>query len=429
MIRVPAAALAALLLVLPCSAAGGAKDGEAAELLFAAMEAEEPDRGALRGGLRALGPDAIPELFGILAEGAVRNEAGETRALTAAFDAAVLAVLTGQPLGLLRDFLDTVSASQAPEPERRTAMRVLAEVGTEQDILLLIHLASPPAEEVGVPRSRRAVFEDSLGRILEREPKGAWALRSHFSDSEASLLAPMVRRIGALGTEDALHVLSTLLSRVGEADPIVLSEIAKIGDEVPHPVDEFVLTNVRSHLRGNDSTTVRLAMQALASLEDYDAAAALVQCLEHEDQNIRDTAGDALRKITSRNFRTEYRKWDTWYRDEMQWWTKESAACFRDLSSRDSTKALRAILEIGQHGMYRHELAQALAPVLERREPELVILACSTLGHFRSHGVVASLVDLLDHRDEEISSAAWSALKRITGRELPPDREQWSAAL
>ncbi|MEM7309304.1 MAG: hypothetical protein AAF682_21650 [Planctomycetota bacterium] len=421
--RLVPALLAAIALALPAAA-----DEQVHALVERLQPALEPGAAAPT---LSVGPDAIPALALLLDEGWIaaewRSDGGPGVRLTTGLDEALLAALAAQPLVELRAFLGARAAAAPPpsEDQRRTALRVLARAGNAADVELLIELAAPPAEETGVPATRRRLLEQALGEVVARDPDAAWRVRERFARVDGSLLSSLVRGVAQAEADVALRALADLLTRRQTADPLLLAELGKVAERVSPPADELVLAAVRACL--DSPPCAVLAAQALGALEDCDSAAVLIELLEVEDPNVAAAAGGALERIFGRGPRGA-RAWREWHAAELRWWNKESVVCFRELRSTDAAEAASAIRRVAGHRIYRHELATALAHCLTRREPDLVRLACGALADVGSAAAVPALIEALSHVDPEISAAAHAALQRITGRDLPPDPEAWSRA-
>ena len=379
------------------------------------------------------GPDAIPDMARLLDQGrmlaAWRTDGGPTVTFSTEVDAALIAAIAAQPRHEVLAYLESVSAAFADEGPRRTAMRVLAEIGKSPDVQLLVHLASPPPESAGVPRSRRLVFEEALCRILDRDPEGKWVLKRIFTNIEASLLGPVVRSISTDASAETLSVLAGLLGRAEGVDALILLHVAKLGEAVPQPIDEGTLGNVRFRLSDSDRFVAALAIRAIASLGDYESIPNLISHVAGEDELLCEAADRALERISMRTFHADPRAWEGWYTEETDWWARESVRCFKEINSTDSAVAIRAIREASTRRLYRHDLSRAIAPGLDRQEPEAVRLTAATLGALGSRTALQDLIRALDRSDPVIVSAALAALQRITRLELPADPELWKDAI
>jgi hypothetical protein len=349
--------------------------------------------------------------------------------LDAPLRAHLLRALAALPSADLRAHFGAVADAPVRDTARAVAaLDVLALIGTASDLALCAHLASPGAEEEGVPRARRVAFEDALGAIAQDVPDAIFVLRGLFTELHPSLLAPAVRCIADRPSPERLEVLAGLLGRARGIDDLLLVEIARVARHVAPPVDETVRVHVRYALGSRDPNEVVLAAGALGAVEDFDAIPRLVDLLAHDDERIRTAADDALERMTGRTFRGDARAWSAWYDRELEWW-RASAGGLHAVEHRDPTVALQTLHDVSGHRLYRHELALAVVPALARNERELVLLACSILRSLDSRAAVPALTTALGRDDPEIAAAALRALQGITGLTLPGDPARWRAAV
>jgi len=344
--------------------------------------------------------------------------------------AALRGTLAQVPLAELRPFFATLAAEDPRLDRREVCVSVLAEVGERRDLKLVIELATPLDEHARVlPRSLRKSYESALRSILERDAGALRTLQGAFDDVHVGLSSATIDAIGSVPSEDALMALAALLGRVRGLDAYVLSAIARLGPEVRQPVSEGVLSAVRDLLTQADPGVVRAAVRACGRLEDYEAIPRLLDMLSGSDENLSTSAHMALGEITGLPLHADARMWSSWYRHESEWWQVESADIFRELASGDELQVSNAINEVTGRHLFRHELAEALLPVLDRQEPELVVMACRSLGQVGSPVALQPLVICLEHTDWSVRRAAWIALARITGLDLPPEIEAWEAEM
>ncbi|MCZ6597745.1 MAG: HEAT repeat domain-containing protein [Planctomycetota bacterium] len=434
--RVCAASLAtcvSLWTIQAPSEASAAIEGRGTDPVVALLLASDStDPTGLDRDLAALGPGAIPRLFAVLEHGRLLAEwiegGDESVPLLPGHSTAVLRALALQPHDELIAHLEGVAAEGASRRRDETAMLVLGAAGTEHDYRLLVRLAQPGVDEGAVPMSTRDAFEEALDDILRRRPASVGALHASYRECPTALLAPMVRAIGRQDTAAAISVLSGMLGPDDDLDPVIFNEIARLGARIPHPIDDSVRRSVRFHLNGGDSPTVQAAIAAAGGIEDWEALPDLELLLGSEDQNVRWGSAWALRKITDRDLGLDPAAWATWREAEMEWWVVEAPQRFAELASDDPVVASRAILEIAQRRLYRHELATSLAAGLDRTEPGLLIMICTALGQLGSPVVLPGLVNLLEHDDPGVQASAWQALTGITGENLPLESASWRKA-
>ena len=77
------------------------------------------------------------------------------------------------------------------------------------------------------------------------------------------------------------------------------------------------------------------------------------------------------------------------------------------------------------HPIGRDRVSDALATVLPTFDSRSQIAACETLAHLEARRSVPALVELLFVPIPEVRQAAWSALRALTGQELPAEPQIW----
>jgi hypothetical protein len=367
-----------------------------------------------------LGPEAIGPTAWLLAEGRLAPEVA----------AAAKASLAAQPPEALRAHARAVASSPlSSDAARRLALELLAGCAGPDDIELCAALASPAEGEAGVPRARRLAFEQALRAIAARAPESRFALAGLLGGFDGALVGPAVRALAAERSAESLALLADLLGRVEGADGLLLAELAGLGVELGRPADERVARQVRGLLGDCDRHVAVLAVQAAAALQDTAAIGELIGLLSHADPALRAAAEAALVQLARKHYRGGPEAWERWYQGELAWWSDEAPRALDELGARDPARAVAALRELAQHRLHREESAEAVADVLARPERDLVVVACSILGHLGSPRAVPELLDALERDDPRVVDAAARALRAITGLDLPAEADAWDAAV
>lgn len=408
----PLAAL--LVLAAPWLGAGprvesGGTDERADAL--ASVLAEAGDAEQLARGLDALGQEALPDLLGLL-EGTGPHLRPWQRVV-------VQGTVARVPRARLLSELSARADPRSSAAARRTALEVLGAVALPEDFDLLVALAAPSEADVPAPPGVRRAFERALARTMARDGRALRRARELYEAAPASLLLPVIRAVGATGTEAGLLALGDLLDALPEADGLVLCEMARLGARLPHPLDESLLAAVRGHLAWSD-VDLHHAVLASGALEDYEAIPLLIELLQRDDPALGERAGTALAAIRGVSARLEPHEWQRWYESELAWWADERGRHEAALRAGDPALAAEAMRSFALHRLRRHELARRLAFGLAREEPELVALCCGALAQLGSPTVAGELEACLEHQDERVRAAARAALGAIGGS--PPER-------
>jgi hypothetical protein len=279
-----------------------------------------------------------------------------------------------------------------------------------------------------VPRARRRAFEQTLQETLVRTPEAAVVLAGLLPKVDGSLVAPVVLSLAADRSPETLALLAGLLGRTPSADPLLLAQIAEQGRALAGAADLVVLARVRPYLCGTDRHEVILAVQAAEALQDSAAVRQLIALLSHADPAVGAAAEAALTALVQKRCRGA-EGWERWYETELAWWSEEAPRVQGELEALDPVQASAALRELAQHRLYRQECAQAVARVLSRPEPDLVLAACSVLAQLKSERALPELLQALEQGEETLAKAALAALRSVTGLDLPADAALWRAAL
>lgn len=433
--------LACLLLASP-PAVAGAEAGpldrdekpsglqlEIAEALRGEASPDAEDRADPSTRLAALGSRAIPELFDVLVQRSfiVLGEEGEAERvpLSTPQESAILEALRQLPPAHVRDHLHSVARVDAPAAVRRLVVRLLAGVGRKEDLPLLVYLTNPTNGERRVELSRREPFREAFLGILERDPWAPREVEESYDAAHPSLLAPIVRAVGRQDSLDGLEHLALLLGHTPEADPLILFEMARLGDLLPGPYSPDTLAAVRRYLGVSDPELLLLAMNTTGRLGDRDAVPTLIDLCEHPVRAVGNEAVEALVLATGQNIGRSARRWEEWYLKTMEWWQYEAPAQLAELRAGDPGEVAHNLLELSKRRFFRHEMADDIAACLDRKEKDLVVMGCAVLGHLGSWKGVRPLVACLDDPDPQVQEAALRALRRITGQAFGGDPAAW----
>jgi hypothetical protein len=359
---------------------------------------------ALTAALAALGPSALPDLFFVLAHGLAPDEP-----LGSLEEEALVEALVSFGAPPLRTFLDQRLSRAAVSPEERaTMLDLLARFGSGRDVTFARRVI-----EAGDPRGLELTLELCLGALLRRDERGVEPVRRWAEEASLELAGSLVRGLGASGSSLALSALTDLLGRDTALDPALVTEIGRLAEPMPKPLDEAVTSALALALESDDVQLSREAALALGRAQDFGCCEILVALLEHEDRGLREAALWSLERSTGLSFRGEVRRWGAWLRSETGWFEQELPGLTADLATPEARIALRALAEISVHRYRRHELAQELALALEHEAPEVRAHACLTLARLSSSAAVPSLLHALEDPDRRVVLAAHAALREL----------------
>ncbi len=377
------------------------------------------------------GTPGIPQLFSILQRGVFDVRVGErgnsTKTLTSAEREALLGTLGRLPWTDVQSFLGQMLEVGPLPSQRRAALGVLGACGSARDLPSLL-LWSVPEEHKRVPHPLREAFGRALGEILDRDPDALHSIPEVYRSANHSLLQVILGALGERPSDPTLKALSDVLGSVPAADALVLAEIGQVAGVVRHPIDPKVRARASECLERGDRAMLIEGIVAAGRLENPEAVSGLIEFLRHADENVRESAYEALIEITGQTLRQDPEVWARWHSNVKEWWRSEAAEKLRQVSDAQPAAASRAILELSKQRFFRHDIAERLSRGLERDERDLVVLTCAALGHLGSPLSVRPLLACLEDPDVEIRRAAFLALGRITGEDHGEDSQEWFAA-
>lgn len=391
---------------------------------------ESGDEASLAARLGALGSTHVPPMFDAIATRSYfdldEHEHVRTLPLRGRHEALLFRTLAELPPTTVRPHLHRTVTPGATRGERDLALQLLGQVGTEEDVPVLLAAAAPDPGARRVEKPVLELFRIGLQGILRRSPAVPHALEAGFGELHPSLVAPLVRTIAALESRPALESLTNLLGVVEEADGLLLLEIGRLAGRVPAPFHRNVCAAIRGYLLQNDVQNLLRASDVIGNLEDREALPILIGLLDHPAIAVAQEADEALQLMTRQDLGGDRDRWDEWYSKTMRWWNEDAPELLDDLRHGEPGEASRALLELSKQRVFRHDLVEHVTAVLDRPENELVLLACAVLGHLGSWQAIGILVERLDDPDAKVQAEAMRALQRITGynhRDAAPWRE------
>jgi HEAT repeat protein len=353
------------------------------------------------------------------------GEWGEQVALSPEEETALLAQIVALPRALWQPRIESLVQSPPHSSDRRVAVRLLGAGGRAEDLVQLVQLAQAEEEGDLLERSFAEVFEPAVTALVQRDPRAGGELRRSALKTTIGVRRSLAHGLGDVGDQRALEELAALLSFDEALDPTLLAQIARVARGVPQPYDASVLAQVRNSLTVEEPQVLSAAAGALGALEDLHSVDALIELLEHETTCVRGSAHRALKQICGVNFPAERARWEPWLAEERAWYAERSAPVIADLASANRMTLVAALNEVGVQRLFRRELAEEVAAILERGDAQDKLLACQTLAQLGSRTTLPSLVSLLEDPDADLSAAAWAAIQVIAGDDLPPEASAW----
>jgi len=377
------------------------------EILERGVREEQADE-RLASELAKLGPALIPDLFSVLASGS-----GLERPLRAAEETALADALASFGSAPLRPYLGRRLSADPPTEERLAALRVLARVGSSED-LALVRLCLQ-----GSGAGIEAALQEACTGILRRDSRALEALRRWMLERPIGIGAAIARAMRESACPQALQALASTLGFRADLDAELLGEIAPLAARARKPVDEDVLEPIEGALEGNDARVLRAAALALGHAQHAEALPALIALLEHESRGVSTAAEWALAHISGLSFHADAQRWRAWLWAEQAWFERHGQRLRGELRARAAEVAIRALGELSSHRWRRHELALTAQIALEHADPRVRRLACTALARLGSSAAQPGLLQALEDADDSVVRAARQALE-VLGL-APPD--------
>lgn len=338
------------------------------------------------------------------------------------------ALLEHAVAGLPRDELVAL-VEQALEQGREVdwhlaALELLARRGAARDLRLMVRLHD--GGHLGP--DAHGEFGDAAELLFEREPDALDALEDLAVVGDRSaieLMGVVARTRGAAG----LDWLSAQLADDDLADA-ALGALGRIAPDVPLDRAPETADHLRPYLEAESAQRRRLAMRALAGLQDERSIPRLVALLASEAAGESRAAARALVELTGRDLPGDAATWNGWLAQELEWWGARSELALEALWSEDPGVAVAAVSEIAARGLLRDRLSRELARALrEHPLPEVRERACRGLAQLHSRAACPELLVGLEGADGEVQQLAWRALQSVTGLAHPPESRAWREAL
>ncbi|NOT30636.1 MAG: HEAT repeat domain-containing protein [Planctomycetes bacterium] len=372
-----------------------------------------------------LGPEAIPALFEALVTRRAPHREGhdaplEWLELDPSQASEVRHALGMEPAQPLLDFLRRVDGDEA---RRLTVLGLLGKVGEPRDLPHLVWLLDEG--QTRIARARRDDLQEAFESILERHAAAREEVLRAYRSAPDALLAGIIWAVSGETSEQRLWILTGLLGGNPEADPLILAELARMGRRLPHPMAEAVLSVTRDYLQSGEPEMLLSGIEVADSLEDVEALPILIDLLGHSSRAVSERALAALRSTTNLGYSGDPRRWQEWQRKAEEWRRGTAPKLLENVANGVPGRAANALMEISKWRVFRHELADGVADGLEREETELVVLACSVLGHLGSWRAVPALTERLKDPAPAVQRAALLALRSITRVDAGSDPAAW----
>ncbi|HEX6882087.1 MAG TPA: HEAT repeat domain-containing protein [Planctomycetota bacterium] len=339
-----------------------------------------------------------------------------------------LATLRALAPGALARFLEEAVAADPDGPARTVALECLAGRATHREVATLVRLATPGLAPA--PEALRDAFRVTLVTTLAGDARAyaelvpAWR-RAH-SELRPELLAAVAERGDAAG----LELLAWVATFEGdEHDRALADACERVAPAAPTHEQREQLETLCALLDSPDTVCVQTISVALARARVETALPAWIRLLAAESRGTRLRARQSLEELSGIELGSDPDRWRNWYEAESIWLETRGPAVLAQLVSADVTEVLAALREVAERRLQRDELALWVAPLLEHEAPNVRQAAIVVLEQLGSPEALPALAAALADEEPRVARAAWSALRTLTGKDLPPDEELWRLEL
>jgi len=321
-----------------------------------------------------------------------------------------------------------------PEVEaglKLVAVRSLASVRDERALPMILEFASSMDPLVLTSTSVRETFVRALAdRLSDRADLAS--LESAMQELNAETRPLLVTGVARSGSPDAVRFLVDRLGDSDELDEFLLREVeaaARAGLTLETRVDDESLYILRGYSERGSSALCRNAIAALGSLHDIHSIPALIQRLADEDSFVSQSARSALTTMARADLGQDPALWTAWHDEQQAWWRDSAPSLVLVLRGVDPAEAHKALAELVQHSLWRHELADLIGKLAHRTDRAITPAICVALGQLGSRRAIPYLLEAVLSDEPLVQGSANSALQNLTGLELYADYLEWSRAL
>ncbi|MFN0242558.1 MAG: HEAT repeat domain-containing protein [Planctomycetota bacterium] len=387
--------------------------------------------GTLTERLAAPGPSAIPALLDVLVQARVPKSADTDapQLLSKPQRALVVATLVRLPATDVRAELDArLSIDPRTRAVRIAALHVLGVIGTEPDLDRLGELARG-ADGEALDREERDALREAHAAFLRRMPHVLTSVEKHWHRRDPAANEALLLALGDLQEKRAMELIFQVARTDARLAQLALSTVRRTGASGNPEVDLEFARWLRHRTDPQRTEWTRAVLYALGELDEGESLDVLVDALSDAKPGLRDAAEWSLQKISGTTHSGDSDFWNAWRRRELQWMDRGRARCRSAFESSDVGAIVQALREYSGRRLFRSELVRDVVVLLERPQSALQELACTTLGELGSRAAVPALVQALASARPAVAEAAWRALTKVAGCEVPRDAEAAHALL
>lgn len=393
----------------------------AAAVLRESRTASEPAP-ALAERLASPGMEACAPLLEILVQGRVPRalETDAAQLLSEPQRELVIAALSRLPAKPLRAVADAKLADVGDPGVNSARLDVLRLVGTGADLSGLFARA-PRDVSGGIDTTVAVRMRRTCAAILHRDPAALASLKTVLESRDDVVGAVVLHVLGDVRDPRGLACLYDAARTRPALRQLAVSLVSSIRRSDDAELEQDFALWLAGQVDLDRPEWTRVVVRALGDLDDGSGTSTLIDVLECDHPGLREVALSSLQRISGLRYPAQVDVWRRWRLTEQAWFDRMRTDSEAALRSADPQQVLRALQAYGERSLFRRELSQDVQVVLDRREPALREVACSVLGRLGAHGSIPALVERLVDDHPSVATAAWIALKSLTGEELPRD--------
>lgn len=330
--------------------------------------------------------------------------------------------------------------AHASADARAAAVQVTGITGDLAGVDFIFEIALVGNEEK-LSRASESIFEEALLRLLLAEPRGIDRLLTSWYAGSTALIVPAIRAVGRAGNSGSLSFIEEIIRWSPDHIPAAAAQISVLGPSCLGDQNERLGEVLVDQIEYSDPALCIAIGQALGGLRSEVGIESMIDMLTYEvpydlqdktestERRVREMALWSLQQITTRRFGGDPKIWKLWLKEEQRWLKESSNYWIKRLGSQDLGASAEAIRTISKRRYGRDTLALAVARLLDVGHDEVKPMACAALANLGSKPAMPWLLEALDHESKVIAEAALTALRALTGKDLPMDRETWCMAL
>ena len=272
-------------------------------------------------------------------------------------------------------------------------------------------------------------FRRALSEIMEDSPEPALKeLKTRWNKLEPDVLEGVIQVVGEGENASALEFLCSRFGSGLEVDRLLLAEILRLARFADQGGVELALVPVRASL-SREVELCRIGAQAVGMLGDVDSFEALIDLRENDDAGVREMALNSLRQLSGRSYSGGLKQWSQFLKVESAWFELESRALLAGLASDQPERVLEAVSIVCGKKLFREQFSPSVAKLLDHPLPKIRVTATLALGVLEARNTFDDLLEALEDDVQDVRTAVWRTLRRLTGKNLPLDSGAWKQAI